>query len=147
MLDNFKSSGTIELKIKKRGTKMTNQEKAELFKKAHKLARRTCKLVGNYMLAFKLALKNLWRQIKFSGFEWELGKKGMLFTKESPIHQLSKMGRFFYTSESDSFSIRKAIDFLDEYYFDVGMSLNDKKYLAFCSTFNEQKVNTWLRMK
>jgi hypothetical protein len=123
---------------------MSNQEKTELFKTAHKIARRTSKLVGNYRLAFKLALKNLWRQIKFSNFEWELGKKGLLFTKESPIHRLSKMARYFYNNKNDVFSVRKAIDFLDDSYFDVGMSLSDKKYLAFCSVFNEQKVNEWL---
>lgn len=126
---------------------MSSQEKSQMFKEAHKIAKRTSKLVGNYMLAFKLALKNLWRQVKFMEFELELGKKNLLFTKESPIRQLSKMGRFFYNSKSDSFSIRKAINFLDEFYFDVGMSLNDKKYLAFCSVFNEQKVNMWLGMK
>lgn len=40
--------------------------KSELFKAAHKVARQTKKLVGDYMIAFKLALLDLYKEIKLS---------------------------------------------------------------------------------
>ena len=62
--------------------------KSELFKTAHTIARKTVKAVGNYMVAFKLALINLYKGISMDknkcvetlllkeGFEtWE--KNGM----------------------------------------------------------------------
>lgn len=41
-------------------------EKSEMFKKAHKIARETVKVVGNYSIAFKLALKQVWALTKAS---------------------------------------------------------------------------------
>ena len=38
--------------------------KSELFKKAHEIARNTVKLVGDYMVAFKIALKRVYEIIK-----------------------------------------------------------------------------------
>ena len=38
--------------------------KSELFKSAHAMARNTVKAVGNYMVAFKLALINLYQSLK-----------------------------------------------------------------------------------
>lgn len=38
--------------------------KSELFKKAHAIARNTVKAVGNYMVAFKLALIELYQSLK-----------------------------------------------------------------------------------
>jgi hypothetical protein len=48
---------------------MTRKEKSELFKDAHTITRRTCGFVGDYMVAFKLALKSLYRQKKLMEFE------------------------------------------------------------------------------
>lgn len=60
---------------------MTN---SELFTKAHKIARNTVKFVGNYMIAFSLALKEVYKMtvktleekaIELGGNVWE--KNGM----------------------------------------------------------------------
>lgn len=124
---------------------MTTEQKSQLFKKAHKVARRTSKIVGNYMLAFKLALKALWLQKKFVQFEKKLYEKNIAFTKKSPIRKLSRMARFFENLKtSNGFSFKKPMNYLDEYFFDIGMSLNEKRYITFCTVFNEKKVNTWL---
>lgn len=52
---------------------MTN---SEMFKKAHKIARQTVSLVGNYSIAFKLALKKVWSEAKNSIDIEALEKKG-----------------------------------------------------------------------
>lgn len=38
--------------------------KSEIFKKAHEIARNTVALVGDYMIAFSIALKNLYKEGK-----------------------------------------------------------------------------------
>ena len=38
--------------------------KSEIFKAAHEMAKGTCKAVGNYMIAFKLAIKAVYAYLK-----------------------------------------------------------------------------------
>ena len=45
---------------------MEKEKKSEMFKKAHKMARGMVEAVGNYSIAFKLALKQVWALAKAS---------------------------------------------------------------------------------
>ena len=126
---------------------MTNKEKSDLFKEAHTIARRTKKDVGDYMIAFKLALKILWLQEKYANFEHKLCEKHVLFTEKSPIRKMSKMGRFFRKSGvafRNNATFAKVENSIENCFLGIGSSLNEREYITFCIMFNEKKVNVWL---
>lgn len=119
--------------------KMTNQERSDLFKKAHKLAKRTSKATGNYTLAFKLALKNLWLQKKF-----------MKNAKKSSIRKMNRMGRFFRKNNvafRNNATFSKVENSLEDCFLGIGSSLNEREYITFCILFDEKKINIWLGIK
>lgn len=126
---------------------MTNKDKSEMFRDAHAIARRTKKDVGDYMIAFKLALKALWLQEKFIQFEHKLCEKKVLFTEKSPIRKMSRMGRFFRKSGvafRNSATFESVMNSLDDLFLGIGSSYNDRLYITFCILFDEKKVNVWL---
>lgn len=122
--------------------KLTNEEKQNMFKQAHAIARRTRHLVGDYMIAFKLALKNLWLRKKFMQAESKLIKQNKLFTNEDWNIKLSKEGRKFSANSAD---FRMSESIVDNYYWKiVSLSYSAEMYLVFCSFFGESVVNDWL---
>ena len=118
--------------------KITNEEKKNMFKKAHEIARNTRFIVGDYMVAFKLALKNLWLQYKFTCIESKLGK---MITDTDFYKKLCKEGKSFSTNSVD-FRISESV--LDTYYNGFIMTFAEEMYLVFCSFFGESVVNDWL---
>ena len=117
---------------------MTNEEKHNMFKEAHAIARRTKKDVGDYMIAFKLALKILWLQEKF---EHKLHEKHVMFTEQNPIRKMSRMGRFF---RKNDVAFRNVENSVEDCFLGIGSSLNDRLYITFCILFDENKINEWL---
>lgn len=120
---------------------MTRKEQSAMFKKAHEIARKTCSLVGNYMIAFKLALKNLWLLRKLMKIERKLHEQGTFFAKGGFLEKLRKQGVKFSKNSAD---FRDSESIIDGYYTNVAFSYADEMYLVFCSIFGEQVVNEWL---
>lgn len=118
--------------------KITNEEKKNMFKQAHEIARNTRFIVGDYMVAFKLALKNLWLQYKFTCIESKLGK---MVADTDFYNKLCKEGKSFSLHSVD-FRISESV--LDTYYNGFIMTFAEEMYLVFCSFFGESVVNDWL---
>lgn len=121
--------------------KLTNEQKQDMFKQAHAIARRTRHLVGDYMIAFKLALKNLWLLRKEMYAESKLMKQNKMYTDKDWTRKLSKEGRKFSLNSVD---FRMSESIIDSYYQGVALSYISEMYLVFCSFFDESVVNDWL---
>ena len=121
--------------------KLTNEEKKNMFQEAHAIARRTRHLVGDYMIAFKLALKNLWLLRKEMQAESKLMKQNKMYTNEDWTKTLSKEGRNFSLNSVD---FRMSESVIDCYYQGIPLSYVSEMYLVFCSFFGESVVNDWL---
>ena len=81
--------------------------KTELFKKAHTKARQIVGQVGNYMVAFKLALKWAWEEVKmstrsaldilvddFGGKEWQSGGHYRIYFNDWAEHAGCEVRRY-----------------------------------------------------
>ena len=121
--------------------KLTNEQKQSMFKQAHAIARRTRHLVGDYMIAFKLALKNLWLLRKEMSYESKLMEQNKMYTNEDWTRKLSNEGRKFSLNSVD---FRMSESIIDSYYQGVTLSYISEMYLVFCSFFGESVVNDWL---
>lgn len=121
--------------------KLTNEEKQNMFREAHAIARRTRHLVGDYMIAFKLALKNLWLLRKEMYAESILMKQNKMYTNEDWTRKLSKEGRNFSINSVD---FRMSESIIDSYYQGISLSYVSEMYIVFCSFFGESVVNDWL---
>lgn len=121
---------------------MTN---SEMFKKAHQIARETVEVVGNYSIAFKLALKQVWAVAKASE------KKNISY------HQMAVMGNsIIYGAKSQGYnsdwlavagSERKAAQkALGHYWFDDELTEEQYNYAVWCYLIGQKRVDSWLKV-
>lgn len=118
---------------------------SEMFKKAHKIARETVEVVGNYSIAFKLALKQVWAVVKAS--EKEIDYHKMAELGNSLIYGARSQG---YRSESLAVPVaeRRAADKIFGHYWYHDDELTEGQYLyaAWCYLIGQKLVDNWLKV-
>lgn len=120
---------------------MTN---SEMFIKAHKIARETVKVVGNYSIAFKLALKQVWAVAKAE-------------KKEISDHKMAELGNsLIYGAKSQGYRSdclavsgierRAAQDTFGRYWYDDELTEGQYLYAAWCYLIGQKLVDSWLKV-
>lgn len=120
---------------------MTN---SEMFKKAHKIARETVEVVGDYSIAFKIALKQVWAVAQAS--KQEISGHKMAVLGNSIIYGAKSQG---YRSESLSVPIeerRGAQKAFGRYWYRDKLTEGQYLYAAWCYLIGKKSVDSWLKM-
>ena len=120
---------------------MTNKE---MFIKAHKIARETVEVVGNYSIAFKLALKQVWAVAKAE--KKEISDHKMAELGNSIIYGARSQG---YRSESLNVPIaerRAAQDIFGPYWYHDELTEGQYLYAAWCYLIGQKLVDSWLKV-
>lgn len=121
---------------------MTN---SEMFKKAHQIARETVEVVGNYSIAFKLALKQVWAYAK------AVEKKDITYS------QMATMGNsLIFGAKSQGYnsnvlavapSERDAAEkALRHYWLDDELTEEQYDYAIWCYLIGQKWVDRWLKV-
>lgn len=111
---------------------------SEMFKKAHKIARQTVAVVGNYSIAFKLALKQVWAVAKASEKKW-ISHNQMAVMYNCSIYDFERRdAKVSYITEDEINSVEEALTpFRDELSF-------RQFYYAVWYCLLGKKVDPWL---
>lgn len=115
-----------------------------MFKKAHKIARETVKVVGNYSIAFKLALKQVWAVEKAS--KKEIDDHKMAELGNSLIYGARSQG---YRAESLNVPIaerRAAQKIFGPYWYHDELTEGQYLYAAWCYLIGQKMVDAWIKV-
>ena len=115
-------------------------EKSEMFKKAHKIARETVDVVGDYSIAFKLALKNVWLAEKASEKEVNFHQTTVMLTCLAN----TKQRRIYGISEISDEKIDSTKKEFQPLWLDGTLSEGQTYYAVWCSILGEKAVERWI---
>ena len=115
-------------------------KKSEMFKKAHKIARETVEVVGNYSIAFKLALKNVWLAEKASEKEVDFYQTTIMLT----CLVKAKQRRINGIPEIPDEKVDTARKEFEPLWIDGTLSEGQSYYAAWCSILGEKAVERWI---
>lgn len=117
---------------------------SEMFKRAHEIARKTVEVVGNYSIAFKLALKQVWAVVKAS--KKEIDDHKMAELGNSIIYGARSQG---YRSESLNVPIaerRGAQKTFGRYWYNDELTEGQYLYAAWCYLIGQKMVDSWIKV-
>ena len=118
-------------------------EKSEMFKEAHKIARNTVEVVGNYSIAFKLALKTVWLAEKASKKEVNFHQATVMMT----CSIFAKKRRIYGIPESISdekiYATKKELEPL---WLDGKLSDGQTYYAVWCRILGKKAVDRWIEL-
>lgn len=120
---------------------MTN---SEMFKKAHKIAREMAEAVGNYAIAFKLALKQVWVVAKAEKKDISDHKTAVL--GNSIIYGAKSQG---YIADYLAVSLIERLaaqDTFGHYWHDDELTEGQYLYAAWCYLIGQKRVDSWLNV-
>ena len=124
---------------------MEKEKKSEMFKKAHKIARGTAATVGNYSIAFKLALKQVWALAKASekviyGYKAEVLCKSFVYGAKSQGFNAD----WFEVDKDELLEADKALEncFMLFDWLDSGQYY----YAVWCYVIGQKLVDRWIKL-
>lgn len=116
---------------------------SEMFKKAHKIARETVELVGNYSIAFKLALKQVWAvakasEKKISGYQTSILANSLILGAKSQGYNADWL-------VVDKEEARTADRALEQFWFNGELTEGQYYYAVWCYLIGQKLVDRWIK--
>lgn len=118
----------------------------EMFIKAHKIARETVEEVGNYSIAFKFALKQVWAVAKAINTKQEISGHKMAVLGNSLIYSAKSQGYRAEYLDVPSIDRREAQDMFAKYWYRDELTEGQYLYAAWCYLIGQKNVDKWLKM-